>query len=104
MDHAAHQASPAPPGAVNDPVCGMTVDPAIAQHRFDYRGIPYYFCGARCRSRFESDPEKILRPEAAPPAPGRSAVIYTCPMHPEIRRDAPGACPICEMALEPLEP
>jgi Cu+-exporting ATPase len=27
--------------------------------------------------------------------------IYTCPMHPEIERDAPGACPICGMALEP---
>ena len=30
--------------------------------------------------------------------------IWTCPMHPEIRRDAPGSCPICGMALEPLEP
>ncbi|MGY0799016.1 copper-transporting P-type ATPase [Lysobacter sp. A286] len=27
--------------------------------------------------------------------------IYTCPMHPEIRRDGPGSCPICGMALEP---
>ena len=27
--------------------------------------------------------------------------IYTCPMHPEIERDKPGACPICGMALEP---
>ncbi|HEV2718818.1 MAG TPA: copper-translocating P-type ATPase, partial [Thermoanaerobaculia bacterium] len=26
---------------------------------------------------------------------------YTCPMHPEIVRDAPGFCPICGMALEP---
>src|SRR6188768_2082169 len=30
--------------------------------------------------------------------------IWTCPMHPQIRRDAPGNCPICGMALEPLEP
>ena len=29
------------------------------------------------------------------------ATIYTCPMHPEIERDQPGACPICGMALEP---
>ena len=29
-------------------------------------------------------------------------MIWTCPMHPEIRRDRPGACPICGMALEPL--
>jgi Cu+-exporting ATPase len=28
--------------------------------------------------------------------------IFTCPMHPEIRQDHPGACPICGMALEPV--
>ena len=26
--------------------------------------------------------------------------IYTCPMHPQIRQDKPGSCPICGMALE----
>ncbi|HEX7930741.1 MAG TPA: copper-translocating P-type ATPase, partial [Sphingomicrobium sp.] len=30
--------------------------------------------------------------------------IWTCPMHPQIRRNGPGSCPICGMALEPLEP
>src|SRR5687767_10726907 len=34
-------------------------------------------------------------------APGAE---YTCPMHPEIVRDAPGSCPICGMALEPKMP
>ena len=29
--------------------------------------------------------------------------IFTCPMHPEIRQDGPGSCPICGMALEPVE-
>lgn len=46
----------------------------------------------------------------ASPAPGEDrhaaaappGTIWTCPMHPEIRRDRPGACPICGMALEPL--
>ena len=28
--------------------------------------------------------------------------IYTCPMHPQIRQDHPGNCPICGMALEPV--
>jgi Cu+-exporting ATPase len=40
------------------------------------------------------------------PAAGGSApegTIYTCPMHPEVRQVGPGACPICGMALEPLE-
>jgi Cu+-exporting ATPase len=41
------------------------------------------------------------RPEHAEVAPG---TIWTCPMHPQIRRDGPGQCPICGMALEPLEP
>jgi P-type Cu+ transporter len=27
--------------------------------------------------------------------------MYTCPMHPQIVREAPGSCPICGMALEP---
>ena len=31
-------------------------------------------------------------------------VIYTCPMHPQIRQSGPGSCPICGMALEPLMP
>ena len=29
-------------------------------------------------------------------------MIYTCPMHPQIREDRPGACPICGMSLEPM--
>jgi len=29
------------------------------------------------------------------------ATIYTCPMHPEVERDSPGACPKCGMSLEP---
>ena len=28
-------------------------------------------------------------------------VMYTCPMHPQIRQKGPGNCPICGMALEP---
>ena len=43
------------------------------------------------------------RGTAAPPAQG-GGTIYTCPMHPQIRRDAPGRCPICGMALEPVQP
>lgn len=28
---------------------------------------------------------------------------YTCPMHPEVRKDIPGSCPKCGMALEPVQ-
>jgi Cu+-exporting ATPase len=91
------------PQAVRDPVCGMTVDPAIARHHTEHLGKSYYFCGARCRERFTAAPERFLAlalPRPLPTAAGR----WTCPMHPEIVRDRPGACPICGMSLEPMTP
>ncbi len=89
--------------AVKDPVCGMAVDPHTAKHRADYKGRTYYFCSARCRERFEAEPEKYLAPEIAKAPPPPAGTIYTCPMHPEVRQVGPGACPICGMALEPLQ-
>src|SRR6185437_15953498 len=88
--------------AARDPVCGMSVDPAKTPHRAEHAGHGYFFCGKGCREKFLADPAKYLAPKPAP-APQKSAV-WTCPMHPEVRRDAPGPCPICGMALEPLEP
>lgn len=38
----------------------------------------------------------------APASVVPKGATWTCPMHPEIRRDGPGSCPICGMALEPL--
>jgi P-type Cu+ transporter len=83
-----------------DPVCGMRVDPATAKHRFAYNGQGYFFCSARCRERFEAEPERFLQPKQAEPA-APAGTIYTCPMHPEVRQVGPGSCPICGMALEP---
>jgi Cu+-exporting ATPase len=37
-------------------------------------------------------------------APGSDKITYTCPMHPELRRNMSGSCPKCGMALEPVEP
>lgn len=39
-------------------------------------------------------------PATPPPPPGE--VVYTCVMHPQIIRDAPGACPLCGMTLVPI--
>ncbi|MFL5283634.1 MAG: heavy metal translocating P-type ATPase, partial [Rhodopila sp.] len=88
---------------VTDPVCGMKVDPAASKHRHDHEGHTFHFCSAHCRERFAASPEAYLAPKpAAPPTPAKGA-IYTCPMHPEVRQEGPGSCPICGMALEPLE-
>ena len=40
--------------------------------------------------------------ETAPAVQAGAEVIYTCPMHPEVRQPKPGSCPICGMALEPV--
>ena len=90
---------------VKDPVCGMRVDPRTAKHRAEHAGRDYYFCCARCREKFIADPAGYLESAAAPAAPAgpRRGALYTCPMHPEIRQTGPGSCPICGMALEPLE-
>ncbi|MDN3519818.1 heavy metal translocating P-type ATPase [Aquisalimonas lutea] len=84
-----------------DPVCGMTVDPRTAEHRSQHAGRSWYFCSAHCQSKFETDPDYYLsgKENAAEPVP--PGTMYTCPMHPEIRQEGPGDCPICGMALEP---
>ena len=84
-----------------DPVCGMTVNPDTSKHRFDHDGKTYNFCSAGCRTKFAAGPDKYLKPKAVEPA--KPGAVYTCPMHPEIRQVGPGSCPICGMALEPVE-
>lgn len=56
-------------------------------------------------TKHNNDPKTILSPSAIQESSlPSSGVIYTCPMHPQIRQDSPGSCPICGMALEPLIP
>ncbi|UPK37838.1 heavy metal translocating P-type ATPase [Bradyrhizobium sp. 186] len=85
---------------VRDPVCGMSVDPASSQHRFDYRGDTFHFCSAGCRTKFAANPQAYLN-KSEPKTAVPEGAIYTCPMHPQIRQVGPGTCPICGMALEP---
>ncbi|HWI77422.1 MAG TPA: heavy metal translocating P-type ATPase [Sphingomicrobium sp.] len=90
---------------VRDPVCGMNVDTRTAKFRYQVGDGTYYFCSAGCLDKFRADPDRYLNPEeTASSADAPEGTIWTCPMHPQIRRDAPGSCPICGMALEPLEP
>ncbi|MGN6097215.1 MAG: heavy metal translocating P-type ATPase [Bosea sp. (in: a-proteobacteria)] len=99
-----HRAQDDTPDLATDPVCGMTVDPATSKHKASHEGGDFSFCSAGCRTKFVADPDRYIggatpaEPEATPGA------IWTCPMHPEIRQEGPGTCPICGMALEPEEP
>ena len=89
--------------SARDPVCGMSVDPARTPHRAEHDGQSYFFCGTRCRERFIAEPARYVS-EKPMQEQATAGTQWTCPMHPEIIRDAPGACPICGMALEPMTP
>ena len=88
-----------------DPVCGMSVDRASARHVATHAGNTFFFCCERCRTRFVADPGAYLDPSPeAGPVTAPEGTRYTCPMCPEVVRDAPGDCPVCGMALEPMLP
>jgi Cu+-exporting ATPase len=106
---------------VQDPVCGMSVDPNTAKLHFSHLGKEYYFCGAGCQSKFSQDPDKYLNRRTSMPSglvvlgeptpvktvqPSTaqlSVAEYVCPMDPEVHQLGPGVCPKCGMALEPRE-
>jgi len=102
--HQPHDATGATTAA--DPVCGMSVMPGAGKPSFEYDRKTWHFCSQKCRDKFAADPARYLtgahekQAEQAPPAP--AGTQYTCPMHPEVLRDAPGDCPKCGMALEPM--
>jgi Cu+-exporting ATPase len=103
----------------------MSVDPEKSVDKVEHGGKPYYFCSPRCAERFKREPEKFLatsgaagmEPQsaksvhdethrahpAAPTATASKTYRYTCPMHPQIVQIGPGHCPICGMALEPMD-
>ena len=89
--------------SAKDPVCGMSVDPHTAEHRSEHAGKTWYFCSSGCQSKFEGDPDKYLGDKSEKTEPVAPGTMYTCPMHPEIRQQGPGDCPICGMGLEPEE-
>ncbi len=107
-------AATVPEQPLKDPVCGMTVT-ARSAHSLQHEGRPVYFCSAGCQSKFAADPAKyraaaastlatVVPTTPASPGPVVAGATYTCPMHPEVRQEHPGACPKCGMALEPEMP
>ncbi len=100
--HAAHHHGHKSSDTQTDPVCGMNVNPETAKHKTIYQKENYYFCAENCLTKFKADPEKYLSPQEEKAVV--KGAIYTCPMHPQIRQEGPGSCPICGMALEPEMP
>jgi len=78
-----------------------------------YQGQSVYFCNAACKAKFAANSAKYIvnvKVSSAEMNEGQSAgidnvhMIYTCPMHPEVRQEHQGSCPKCGMALEPEMP
>ncbi len=101
--HSQHPHHNHTPDAARDPVCGMAPAPDTA-HRSVHAGEEVLFCSASCKEKFDRDPAKYVTPAHTNAATVDDRVKWTCPMHPQIIRDGPGACPICGMALEPMMP
>lgn len=91
-----------------DPVCGMVVEPNEEKSTL-FKEIIYYFCSLKCKELFTKSPESYLNKnntknkELISLKDEKSQSIYTCPMHPDVRQKGSGICPICAMALEPVE-
>ena len=90
-------------GSTIDPVCGMTVTLKPDTRTDAFGGRDFHFCSEKCQTTFKADPWFYASGKAAPKGHEVTAAAqYTCPMHPQILRDAPGNCPICGMTLEPV--
>jgi YHS domain-containing protein len=53
--------------AVKDSVYGMDVEMAAAAGRIEHKGQPYYFCGSKCKGKFDLNPEQYLGKSAGTP-------------------------------------
>jgi len=76
-------------GAVIDPVCGMTVDPAKTKFSLVHGTTTYYFCGKGCYDKFSADPERWLTRAASQPTQslGETSTID----------------PVCGMTVDPAK-
>jgi Cu+-exporting ATPase len=57
---------------VKDPVCGMDLPTATGAGRSDYKGETYSFCGAKCKEKFDLNPEQYLHKSPGTPESGHS--------------------------------
>ncbi len=87
-----------------DPVCGMKTASEQAKS-VAYAGVIYYLCSQKCIEKFRANPQHYLQPKNSNLSNSSTIKhsLYTCPMHPEIQQKGPGNCPICGMALEPMD-
>ncbi|WP_376788087.1 copper-translocating P-type ATPase [Marinobacter metalliresistant] len=82
------------------PKCGMHLVPMEQAGTSSHSGHSHHHSGHshQCSGEHEKPSGDDRKYDRVPP--GYSGVVYTCPMHPQVRQTKPGACPICGMGLE----
>src|SRR6185503_10001667 len=79
-----------------DPVCGMKVKPQSAAGSYEHDGKTYFFCGLSCLKKFQAEPARYLTgmpvsiQKMSRTRPDDEANTYTCPMHPEVKKQGAG--------------
>jgi YHS domain-containing protein/uncharacterized membrane protein YraQ (UPF0718 family) len=88
---------------VKDPVCGMSVDPATAKERVEYKGARYYFCSAGCRSTFEKNPARYTTQMVQAEHFRHSARSHVMAATPggEMEQHSSAIDPVCGMTVDP---
>jgi hypothetical protein len=101
------------------PMMGSPIDPNKVTEDLirDYKGQKVAFCCPGCPAQWDelTDARKAAKlaeaqeapqkPKAAPQkaeAAPQKANVWTCQMHPQVKRSKPGSCPMCNMRLTPL--
>lgn len=82
------------------PKCGMHLVPMEQAGTSSHSGHSHHHSGHshQCSGEHEKPSGDDRKYDRVPP--GYSGVVYTCPMHPQVRQTKPGACPLCGMGLE----
>ena len=105
--------------SVNSNEIGIEVICPVTKNKFkvdketkaiDYKGQTYYFCCPGCDTEFIKEPEKYIRSmfnvqrltNNEQQTTNHEILYWTCSMHPQVRADKPGKCPICSMELIPI--
>ena len=86
---------------VQDPVCGMSVDPATSRHKIDREGKTYYFCCGGCADKFKANPEKYLHPSPKPATAGLITLGSSSSQQKPLLAKVKGKDPVCGMEVDP---
>jgi Cu+-exporting ATPase len=97
---ASNPAAPPSPGLEKDPVCGMNVNPATANHVQEHAGKKFYFCCAACVEKFKANPEGYLNQSSLSKSTAPKSGLVMLGM-PAASKFAPAHAPLTQLQSAP---